>query len=232
VVNLLINTSARDFEKQQASKYGTNEAVAEAEQRNAARGNTCGMRKRPISEILQAKLKVLSVGPPITEPQINSVIPDSFAGRREFIGFYLRHNGCFEDQVAYFYRDKLCHVSRGIIIQWGSKVSFLFFAMPVTAHEPSIVVRVRELLARCCPELNNFIETIFKLSESQATTAIGLRYRPVAVDIAHPFVKSLKTSCQNVTVPLLEEQIRSPEVTAVISGNELKRRSNEWQKCK
>jgi len=56
-------------------------------------------------------VKSAKTGTAVTERQINLAVPDEFAGKEDFVRFYMRHNGGAFTGFAYFYRDKFRRVS-------------------------------------------------------------------------------------------------------------------------
>src|SRR5215471_12563663 len=58
-------------------------------------------------------LKPWVIGPPITERELNTVIPQYFDGKERFVAFYLRHNGVSFKHGAYLYRDTFYPVTSG-----------------------------------------------------------------------------------------------------------------------
>ena len=48
------------------------------------------------------KMGFETVGPPITEEQINRAIPEEFSGKDQFVEFYLCHNGGLIEQEHTF----------------------------------------------------------------------------------------------------------------------------------
>lgn len=100
------------------------------------------------------------LGPPITESQITSVIPDSFAGKEDFVRFYLRHNGGYFEGGAIFPSDKFYLAGD----HPSAEVEEFFFIprhIGEKASEFLSSVRLHELRAQWYGDLNTFIETHF-----------------------------------------------------------------------
>ena len=64
-------------------------------------------------------------GPSISEPEIAAAIPESFVGKKEFIRFYLRHNGGYFKDFAFIYRDAFQKVQKGQVNSLGI-IGFFF----------------------------------------------------------------------------------------------------------
>jgi len=105
-------------------------------------------------------LVIEEIGPPITEEQIGSSVPESFPGKDAFVEFYLLRNGLFIPGGAYFYRSRFREISPGDFDAISVDNFYFIPRFPGETHDMlASIHHARSHLWRWRPERRSFFES-------------------------------------------------------------------------